>query len=306
MPYWYIAVAAVSAIAGALSASNASRVSTANSAVAMKYAQMNADSIFSASNINADAQMRMAEINAYGTMMAAQTNAKLSEQVATHNATLALLTSNYDAELMEQEKSLVWRQFKLDDKQMEMAFAQHRGTVEAVQSASGTVMNQDSNQDVIVDARTMHEMNVMAARHGADIQASKIENARSLRLWEGEVQARSIMFDARMNSIAGMANASIGSASSLAQGTINAAVTRYNGTVQAQQTLAGGSIESWQYASKSSIELSNGLYGSAGTMLQGSMQQWGGGTGSSSLATGSHAVNYTTPNYSSPGTTLVG
>lgn len=265
-----VAIGLIAAGVGAvslLSAYNSSKASEANAEVSLRYAQYNSDNILAASQFNADIISSIASVNADAILQAASVSSAVNEETARYNATLALMASQYDAELLESEAALIWRELQLDKKQLEIEYNAVRGSVEASQAASGTVMGEGSNLDIIISDQTMYQLNVMAAEHEADVQASRIMNSRALSLWEGEAEASSILFSSRMNSLGAMANAEISAAATIAQGSLNAAATRYNGVIDSLTALYGGSVQSWQYSNQAQLQLTNGIYSAASSAV---------------------------------------
>ena len=79
-------------------------------------------------------------------------------------------TTSYNALLQEQELSRLWEDEGLALEQLGAERARERGGIIAEQGASGTVIGEGSNEDVIVSQMTQEAMDATVIQHGADRQ----------------------------------------------------------------------------------------------------------------------------------------
>jgi len=225
--------------------------------------------------MNAAMQMAAGKANAKIALATAEINSETTRMIAAYNNQLITATSLYNDSLYEQELSLMWDAMDLDLELMANERAVERGGIEAAQSASGTVMGQGSNEDVIVNQMTQEAMDATVVRHRADIEAKRIGDARAQSLWTaqnevmhtwfmGEMEALTLTSNARMQAAGAMANASISAAGTLA----TAGIAEKAGMMSAQNSLSSGmwGAQLGYDQNKNTIQtnLVRGLFGAAG------------------------------------------
>jgi len=230
----------------------------------LRYAQYNADMVLQAGQANAAMIAGLAGANAALTMAAAKFNIGISSQVDQYNAKLRSFLGDFNASLLENEAQLVWEAAELDVMQMENQFARDLGTMRANYGKSGVLMDQDSTLEAQIDAQTQHELDVMIVRHGADLQAKKLQDAAARSRWEGNVEAQSIMYEGFMNNVMQFGQAALTAAGQVVQGNANAAMMMYNSQIQANQILVGGQQDYASYQSADRQAMMSGLFSAAG------------------------------------------
>jgi hypothetical protein len=156
----------------------------------MDIARFNAITQYSTNMQNAATQFMISSYNMKVEQLMAKINANRSLAVADYNVQVIQDTLEYNNNLLDEELRLLWEQYDLDSNLLEDARAVERGKIEAVQAASGVVMGQDSAADVIIDQKTQEALDAFILRHGADVEASKILNAKATNEWKGEMQIR--------------------------------------------------------------------------------------------------------------------
>lgn len=237
-----------------------------NAKTDLRYAQYNADMVLKAGQANAAMIAGLAGANAAMTMAAAKFNVGIQSQVDQYNAQLRSFLGDYNASLLENEAALVWEAAELDLLQMEQQFQRDLGTMRVGYGKSGVLLDQDSPLQAQIDATTQHELDVMIVRHGADLQAKKLQDAAARSRWEGNVEAQSIMYEGYMNGIMQFGQAALTAAGQVVQGNANAAMTMFNSQIQANQILVGGQQDYATYKSADRQAMMNGLFGAAGSL----------------------------------------
>lgn len=237
-----------------------------NAKTDLRYSQYNADMVLQAGQANAAMIAGLAGANAAMTMAAAKFNIEIGSQVDQYNAQLRSFLGDFNASLLENEAQLVWESAELDLLQMEQQFARDLGTMRVNYGKSGVLMDQDSPLQAQIDAQTQHELDVMIVRHGADLQAKKLQDAAARSRWEGNVEAQSIMYEGFMNNIMQFGQATLTAAGQVVQGNANAAMTMYNSQIQANQILVGGQQDYASYKSADRQALMSGLFSAAGSL----------------------------------------
>lgn len=253
MAFWFLAAsAAVSMISQ--SSQNSSQKSWNKYNTAMNYGNnMN----------NLHAQAGIAKMNAAAQMAGAQMQAEITMAQAEKNAHIVMMTTEYNDALYEQELGLMWEGAELDIKNLETQRARERGTMEAAQSVSGTVMGEGSNADAIVEQKTQESMDTFVLRHGADIQASKINNARAQSRWQGTTEALSILYDGEMGAFLTKNNAAISAAAGLAQANISYQAGAQSAANEYVSGMSGANMQYSQNQTKIGGDFLQGMFGAA-------------------------------------------
>jgi len=228
------------------------------------YSEYNAIQMNRAGQINAAAIRGAAAANASMIMGAAGFNIENQFRLDSYNANLKSFLGDYNASLLEDEAALNWEASELELEQMENVFAREFGQLQVGYGASGVMMNQDTPQQVQIDAQTQHEMDVMIVRHGADIRSKKLLDSAARSRWEGNMAASSIMFEGLMNAAGTAGNALLNAAGVQTQGGINANMMAFNASVGANQTSMAGIFQHESWKSQDRQALASGLF-QAGT-----------------------------------------
>lgn len=263
MSYWWVASAALSAVGAINSASSANQQN--QSQLAMN--QYNANAQFNVSMSNIDSMLTLANINAeLGTaaagmqfgiadmqMQAGINQAQLTQQTAELNAGIINSTTQYNNALLDEEMSLMWEAMDLDLTHLANQRAVERGQIKAQQSASGTIMGQDSNADVIIDQKTQEALDELVVRHQADINAAGIRNQQAQNSWQGAAAVTKTLWEGNMSATIAMQNAAIQAQSTAAGGVSQ--------ILQSQMNLIGANIQAGADRTSANYALQSGLYG---------------------------------------------
>ena len=229
----------------------------------------------------------ISNINASAVAAAGSIQAAAIEQTSKFNAEMIRRTQEYNDGLMEEELSLLWDSVNLDLQLLENQRAVERGDIRANQAASGVIMDQDSAQDVMVDQKTQEAMDAFIIRHGGDIQAAKISNARAQSQWQADAQVVKTIWEGQMGAWAARASAGAQAGAIRASGNIAAMADRISAGYRLQAGMAGSNMGYSQNQTMISNNMVNGLFSAA---AQGASnyyrQKPTGGAGSSLLASG--------------------
>jgi hypothetical protein len=191
---------------------------------------------------NAYSEYNLAAVNAAMMQGMAGVQVAAIQQNALYNAAMQAQTTQYNNELIEQELYRVWDEEELELAQLEDVRERERGAMEADQSVSGTVMNQDSNEDVIVDQMTQQALDETIVRHNADRRAADVLNSLAQNTWQGQVAIQHIMYEGEMQAYTTSANAALQSTGTMIGAGIrknaqiyNAEQARYTGNLNINQ-----------------------------------------------------------------------
>jgi len=151
------------------------------------WAQYNADQSRAISTQNANSSMSMTAFNAGMIMSQSDTSIAMSQEEVAYNVSMIQTTTQYNDLLMEEDLSLMWESYGLDSNLLDMQRNLERGNIVVNQGASGTIIGEGSNADVLMSQKTMAELDSFVLLHNADIQAANITNARAQSKWQGDV-----------------------------------------------------------------------------------------------------------------------
>ena len=170
---------------------------------------------------NARSKNQLVQINAQAALSLGKAQASAILGAAAYNAEVIKSTSMYNDLLFEEELATVWEQEELDLKLLELQRAQERGAIIAGQAASGTVIGEGSNEDVLIFQKTQEALDAFVVRHNADKQAARIMNSRARNLWEGEMAAEKVRYEGTLNAAVASTNAGVQALSGLATAQIS-------------------------------------------------------------------------------------
>lgn len=226
--------------------------------------QYNAQAQYNVNMSNINSQYMLGSLNASLSMAAAGMQNRLADlqmqsglnqaeiirTVAGLNIRTIGQTTTYNNQLLDEELSLMWEAMDLDLLHLSNQRAVERGSIEARQAASGTVMGEGSNADVIVSQKTQEALDELVVRHNADISANKIRNAQAKNSYEGRMQMLKTSWEGQMGALVALENARMqsfstraGAASTALQGIASLAsanIAKKAGTYSAQQQLQSG------------------------------------------------------------------
>lgn len=250
------------AISAASAAQQSSQASSQNKGQ-LAWNRYNAQMQYKTDITNIASSSALARINAGAASAAGAVNARISLDTSRFNADMIHSTWQYNDKLIEEELSLMWDSIGLDLSLLENQRAVERGGILANQAASGVIMNQDSAQDVIVDQKTQEALDAFIIRHGGDIQASKINNARAQGKWQAEAQVAKTLWEGEMGAYAARANASIQSGAIMAGARVSAFANTLSANYRLESGMAGASMQSSQNQQAIGNNMMQGMFGAA-------------------------------------------
>jgi len=210
------------------------------------------------------AKNQIAQINAQAAIGLGKAQAGAILGAAGYNESITRATVQYNDLLFEEELKGIWEQEDLDLRLLEQQRAQERGIIVAGQAASGTVIGEGSNEDVLIFQRTQAVLDAFVIRHNADIQANEIMNARARNLWEGEVQANKIRYEGSLSASVAMTNASIGAITGLATQLVASEAERTTAWSNFMSQFYGNIQETSYNDQQAQNQLVHGMFSAAG------------------------------------------
>lgn len=260
LPGWGTAIGAVvGGIGGFISGSSAD----AQNDTANAWAQYNNAMQYQTNLYNIQSGLDIAQFNAQATMMAAAVQSNAARVAADYNAGMIFATTSYNAMLANQELSRVWEDNDLDLLQLENERARERGGMIAEQAASGTVIGEESNADVLISQRTQEALDATIITHGAQRQAANIVNQKVQSLWQGQVAIGQTLWEGEMAGYTAKANAAIQAGSTLATANIQANADRWSAAIQYNAGNNNIAISDSKYGQQQTQNMVTGLFNAA-------------------------------------------
>lgn len=291
-PWGTAAGAVVGGIGGLISGSSADSQFSNQ----MAWANYNRQSQYNTDIYNINSSLMLAGMNAGMAMKAASYNASNVLAAATYNAKMIGATTAYNIELLDNELTRVWQDLDLDITQIEMFRARERGGMLADQSASGTVMGQDSNADVIMAQQTQEAMDVTVVEFNADREAANINNQMAQGRWEGEVAIQQTMWEGQVQANSIMYNSKVQSAGTIMGAVIQADANMYN--AKQNYMTSGYNIEQakFNFQGQNTADMISGLFQAGSTAVAGAYaRKIPGASGSAYSGPLSKTYQYNTP-----------
>lgn len=291
------AIMAGSAIYGAISSSNQNKTQQA-------WNNYNAQMSYNNSVRNIRAQNTIAGMNAMLAMKSGQINAQMATDTAQLNASIIADTTAYNNELLAEDLALMWEAAELDIRNLEVQRAKERGGIRATHAASGTVMDEGSNAEIIADQMTQEAMDAFIIRHGADIQASKITNAMAQNRWQGEMQIKKTIWEGQMGAYSSLTNAGLSAMGGLMTAAISSQAGMQTASSGLTAGLAGAQMQYSQNQQSINAGLVQGLF-SAGSQYVSSNPSTFEGNYGSDFTPADYTVNYKPGYTNNAGTSLL-
>lgn len=257
MPWFALATFVASVASAAIN----KRASSAQNRNQLAWNRYNAQMQHNTDMFNIAAGNLIARSNAAAVMAGAEMRAMVGEAFAKKNADIVWATALYNDALMEDELAVMWDSLELDQELLRQDRARERGEILARQSASGTVMGQDSNADVITSQMTQEALDAFILRHGADVKAAQIMNSRAQGLWEAEQQVNKILFEGRLSGFATRAQGSLDAAAGLVSANISSMAGQVTANNRLQSGLHGAQVGYANNQTQIGANFMNGMVG---------------------------------------------
>lgn len=257
---WYQYIPAALSAVSAISESNQMSEGGEMQSSWMKY---DAEQRYGSAMKNIEAQQGIAAANAAGLQAGAKVKGELIVDEAIFNANMIKATTKYNNSLLDYEEELLWEQMDLDIELLERQRARERGTMKATQSASGTVMGEGSNAEVIIDQRTQEALDAFVVRRNADIEAKKIANKQAQNTWQGEMAIQKTLYQGQLQNFSVHQSAGNQAAGILAQSGISAAANKISAGYARDAGFRGGYNTEQTSKSQSWNRFTQGMFGAA-------------------------------------------
>lgn len=258
---WWMAIPAVIGVVSSISQANSASAQNKNQAAWNRY---NAEAGYNTAMANIAMQMALGMANAQMAANEGRLQAAMILADSEFNQRIRRATIAYNDLLIEDEIKQTWDAAELDVELLRMARAQERGEIEAQQSASGTVMGEGSNAEVLINQKTQEELETFIIMHQADRVVTDLQNTRAQNLWQGEVDLRRIIWEGKLGAM-GASFSSGSRASSIAASTlVGAAVDQLSARNAREAGMQGAQVAYTSNRTQINNNLSHGLMSAAG------------------------------------------
>lgn len=255
---WWIpmAISAASSLSGAAS-------KTAQNKSQAAWNSYNANMQYGTDMTNVMSQLALAKVNASIAMQQSVVQQKAIKGTTELNSKIIYETTLYNDALYEEELSMLWDSVGLDLKQLENQRAVERGGLVAQQGASGTVIGEGSNEDVVVHQKTQEAMDAFIVRHNADAKAASISNARAQSMWQGDMQIKKTLYEGAVNMTVASANGQAQAQGAMISAQIGATAGAYSAGQRWQAGSQGASMTQSMNQQQINSNMASGLFGAA-------------------------------------------
>jgi len=264
MSWWEYIPAVISAVGSITSYSSGKSQNERQ----LSYNAYNTVEGYKVSMANIDSAMTLGKMNAMMLMNAAELKTAANSKAIAFNADMIRATTAYNDLLYEEDLSRLWEDAGLDQQILHLERARERGAMEATQAASGTLMGQDSNADVIADQMTMEALDSFVIQRNADSKAKDILNARARSLWEGEMSIRKIMWEGELDNYVTTSNARSQAAGSMLETLITGQANQLSAKYQLQSGLISGQNTFAGNNTQLTNAFSSGMFGAVGQGIE--------------------------------------
>lgn len=234
---------------------------------------------------NIEAAQVIASFNAQSIALKAGADAKVAYRNATYNAGLILATTQFNQSLLETELENVWQDMDLDLEQLEFYKLREKGAIIASQAASGTVIGEGSNEDVVVSQQAQRMLDAEIIKFGADRRAATIQNEMAKSSWEGQIAIDRTLWEGQIAGFQSRSSAALTAGSILTESAIRTAADKYSADQAYEVGKSGIAMDRSSYNSAQTQAMVQGLFRAGGMAAQNYYSNKTPGPGTS-LATG--------------------
>lgn len=184
-----------------------------------------------------------------------------------YNTSLLLQSIMYDRSLLDSELEALWVASDLDLQQLEMYRARERGGIIADQAASGTVLHEGSNADVVVSQMAQEALDEAVIRHNAISGANDIKNQMATSSWNGQVAIQRNEWEGALTMSRNASRAASDAASIFLTDKITSQADTYTAVRAMQTGNSNIAIDRADFNYQSDQNFAAGLFSAAGTAV---------------------------------------
>jgi len=260
--------AAIGGVAGGILGLFGGKAADRNQKIRREWMEYSKEIQYMTDMFNLDVQSAIAAFNAKSVMLSAKADATLAYKNATYNMGVIAATTQYNNALVQEELEDLWEDEELAQEQLALFAAREKGTIVANQAASGTVIGEGSNRDIVVGQMTQRALDSEIIKFGADRKAAVLANAQAKGTWEGQVAINQAMWEGEMAASRSMMQAATTAAGIGANAAMGRVAGEWNAEHNRLMADAGIAMDQANFNNQQTQNLVNGLFSAAGTGAQ--------------------------------------
>ena len=194
------AVGLVSGLFGAEAGDAAQKTAQLNAELAYDAGLINSQNIIQTGMVNAYSIGASGRTNALQQVMSAELSSKSLLDVTRYNNVLTKATTEFNLSLLANELPKILDAYEIDQMHLWQQEARTEGALRAFQGASGTVLDEGSNLDVLVDSRTEALMDsfIMGLQYHWNVES--VADQMNKTAWEGQMAINKASYEAHIQS----------------------------------------------------------------------------------------------------------
>lgn len=256
---WYAAASVGAGLFGAFSSKSSAEKANAAQLAWNRY---NAQVQYANDITNIQTQSYIDNLNIEAILSSAQIAQTLDTALVEYNKQVVTDTALYNDLLYQADIEAVWKAANLDIELLTQQRARERGTMEATQSSSGTVMGEGSNADAIIDQMTQEALDKFIIKTGADDKVAQITNARAQSLYAAEQQVKQLEFEGMISSLKNSTSTALQAATLQTSSYLKTSADTATANNNLQAGLTGASVTSSTNSISINSNFLSGLFGS--------------------------------------------
>lgn len=212
---------------------------------------------------NIQSRTDLTAVNVQSILAASNISENIINANTEYNAAIIGLTTLYNHSLQTQQLERIWDALDLDLSQIENFRSAERGSIVAQQGASGTVIGEGSNEDVIVSQKAQEALDKNVVQFNADVQAADINNEMARGLWQGEVALLQNEWEGQLAIYETKTNAAISAGSTIATNQIQSDADLYSARQRRSASQTNISHRDTAYNASNRQNLITGIFSGA-------------------------------------------
>jgi len=228
------------------------------------WARYNASLQYGTALYNLQSQLGIAAYNIRAAQMQANFQNQQTHQLINYNVNMRMAALEYESKLYDAEIEKTWNAFDLDVTQIHQARARELGSIVADQAASGTVIGEGSNADIVIDQQTQEAMDVSIAKFNADQTVAEIANAKAKSAWEANIAISNMLYEGMIGEASNTINANLQTGGQAITALLSTRADRYSAMQNAYMQGIAIQMGDRTYNARNTANMTQSLFSSAG------------------------------------------
>lgn len=234
-----------------------------NAKQARNAATANAAAYLAMGRYNSEAYLTTGRANASNILSVASANAEALVQFADFNASVIELLAEYRAKLNEKDAQQVLEDAEIVVDQKDKEIRQLMSRNRAYYAGAGVNVNYGSPVDVAIDVRTEGDVDIAIIRHGAKVEAARLQDAAAMERWQGSVDSILTRYQGQLQGWQTLTQGQLDAANIMNTAYNASAVTKYESQINAMMTMYNGAQQASAYDSQATQSVFSGFMGAA-------------------------------------------